>query len=120
MNINIKTKGEIQLTNDITDYLDKKLHSLSKFLQHPDSDPYILAELKEGESAQERKYRVDITIELAGSRTHAVGWGETLFSAIDAAKDELSGRMRREHKKQISLLKKAGRKFKDMIRGIKR
>ena len=119
MNLNIKTKGDIQLTNDINDYLDKKINSLGKFLQNPDSEPYILVELKEGESVQERKYRVDMTVELAGDRTHAVGWGSTLLSAIDASKDELSMRMSKKHKKRISLLKKAGRKFKGMIRGIK-
>ena len=120
MNINIKTKGDVKVTDEISNYLDKKINSLSKFLQNPDSEPYVLVELKEGEPAQERKYRVDITVELAGDRTHAVGWGASLLSAIDASKDELANRMRRERKKQISLIKKAGRKFKNMIRGIRR
>jgi len=120
MKLNIKTKGEVLLTDDLRAYIDEKVQDLSKYLKHiEDQDAiFVEVELQEGETEKERNFRADITVNAPGERTHAVGWGEHLHAALDEAKDELARRLRREKKKRLSLLKKAGRKIKDMLRGF--
>ncbi len=117
MNINIKTKGEIIVTDDLRAYIDEKISQLLKYLQNEDDDAvFFEVELQEGEEEKGRRYRVDITVNAPGKRTHAVGWGEHLHAALDEAKDELSRRIRREKKKERVLLKKMGRKIKNILR----
>ena len=117
MNINIKTKGGLTVTDDLRAYIDEKISQLLKYLQNEDNDAiFFEVELQEVEEEQGRRYRVDITVNAPGKRIHAVGWGEHLHAALDEAKDELSRRVRREKKKERVLLKKMGRKIKDILR----
>ncbi len=117
MHINIKTKGDVVVTDDLRAYIDEKIESIKKYLKHTDEDAvFIEVELQEGEPEKARSFRADITVNAPGERTHAVGWGESLNAALDEAKDELSRRLRREKKKKLSLLRKAGRKVKEMLR----
>ena len=121
MRINIKTKGELILTDELKAYVETKAEHLEKYFKNYEDEDAVFVEfeLSEGEPEKERKFRADIVASTPHDRTHAVGWGETIFAALDEAKDELSRRLRREKKKRIALLKKAGRKIKDMIRGFK-
>ncbi len=117
MNVNIKTKGNINLNNELRIYIDEKLEALDKFLNYEDDDAvFVEVELQEGEPEKGRSFRADITVNAPGERVHAVGWGESLHAALDESKDELSRRLRRDKKKKLNLLKKAGRKVKDMLR----
>ncbi len=119
MNVNIKTKGEVNLNDELSTYIDEKIEAVKKYLNFEDEDAvFIEVELQDGEVEKERNFRADITVNAPGERVHAVGWGENLHAALDEAKDELSRRLRRDKKKKLSLLKKAGRKFKDLLRGF--
>jgi len=115
MKINIRTSDNIKLTDDLTQYIDEKLNSLSKYTDIENDSTFIEVELSEGE-ANKAKFRADISITASGKRTHAVGWGDNLNAAIDASKDELSRRLSRENKKKLSILKKTGRKIKNILR----
>ena len=119
MNINIRTNGDIKLTDDLRDYVEEKINSLDKFINTEGDAVFIEVELLEGEPEKGRAFRADISITAPGERTHAVGWGDNLNAAIDESKDELARRLRREKKKRLSILKKTGRKIKDMIRGFR-
>ncbi len=117
MNINIKTKGEVKLNDELREYIDEKVNQVMKYMQNTDEDAlFVEVELQEGEPEKGRNFRADITVNAPGERVHAVGWGEHLHAALDEAKDELSRRIRREKKKERALLKKMGRKIKNILR----
>ena len=117
MNVNIKTKGNINLNDEVRAYVDEKLEALDKFLNFEDDDAvFVEVELQEGEPEKGRNFRADISVNAPGERTHAVGWGENLHAALDESKDELARRLRRDKKKKLSMLKKAGRKVKEILR----
>ncbi len=117
MKINIKLKGEVKLTDDLSKHINDKLNQVSKYLKRYNLDElFVDVELGEGEKEKERKFRADITASIANLRLHAVGWGENLFAAIDDSKNELSRRIRREKRKSLNLIKKTGKKIKSLLR----
>ena len=118
MKVNILKKGNIELNSDTRAYVEDKLKSVrEKYLKnYQDDELFFEVEIVEGEKEKERRFRVDFSVSMPGDRIHAVGWGETIQAAADEAKDELSRRIRREKEKRLALLKRAGRKIKDILR----
>jgi len=117
MQINIKIKGDISLTDELKEHIHGKVDQLTKYLKRYNLDElFVEVELSEGEKEKDRKFRADITASVDKLRLHAVGWGEDLYSAIDGARHELSRRIRREKRKAMVLLKKAGRNIKRILR----
>ena len=116
MQLQFKTKN-VELTDSLRDYADLKVGMLTKLLaDNPDDSMSCLIELTTEEPNKGGEYRADLTLYAGEIRTHAVGRGETLNAAIDAAKDELERRLRRDKKKKLTLFKKGARKIKDMLR----
>ncbi len=60
--------------------------------------------------------RVEVNIWVAGTLYRAEAVGETSESAVDIVRDELEQEMRKAHKKRNSLLRRGGRKIKEMVR----
>ena len=118
MKINFLKKGDVDAGPEVQAYVEDKLKAIrEKYLKnYSDDELFFEVELVEGEREKERKFRVDFSVNIPGDRIHAIGWGETIQAAADEAKDELSRRIRREKKKQLALLKRAGRKIKDILR----
>lgn len=113
MNITYRTVN-VTLTPDIEAYTEEKLSLLEKFLN---ADATCEAVLTHDERhATGIVYRVDFTIFSGKDRTHAVGHGETLFAALDIAKDELADRIRRDKKMHVRLMRKGGAMLKHMMR----
>ena len=117
MNIQYKTH-EVTLADDVRALLTAKLAPVEKLYAHeaPEnlSCEVILAHDTKHHSGT--TYRADITLFVGGERTHAIGHGETLQAAVDTAKDELVGRLRREKGKHETLLRRGSRMIKKMMR----
>ena len=118
MKISVLKKGDVDVNAEVQNYVEEKLQAVrDKYLKnYSDEELFFEVEIVEGEKEKDRKFRVDFSVNMPGDRIHAIGWGETIQAAADEAKDELSRRIRREKKKQLTLLKKAGRKIKDILR----
>ena len=108
----------VALTPDVQAYVEEKLQSVKKLLQHVDEgNIQVEVELsKDTKHASGEVYRADITVHAASERTHAVGHGESLNAAVDEAKDELMRRLRREKGKKRDLFIRGAVKIKKRLR----
>ena len=116
MNINFKAKN-LDIPESITDYAEKKLQTLNKFLRQVPTEARVDIELSKDQKHNKGDvYRTDITLVAGEIDLHAVGHGETLQASLDVAKDELINRLTKDKKKKLHLIRKGGRMIKKMLR----
>lgn len=120
MHINIVRTENIDLTDSLHDYLEKKLQKVAdKFIDKNDESAQCDVELsKTTEHHQSGPYyRAEFNLHIAGKDLFAASDQEDLYVAIDDARDEIERQLRRHREKQETRLKKGGRKLKRMLRG---
>jgi putative sigma-54 modulation protein len=120
MNINIKATN-IELTPAISDYVDKKISSIYKYLQTADNDSDIIAQVEVGKSTNHHKagdiFRAEVHISGSGLNLYAVAETEDLYASIDKVKDEISYEVKRNKEKRFALARRGGQMVKDMMKG---
>lgn len=119
MRTNIKATG-INLTPAISDYLGEKLSHLERFLDA--SDESLLANVELGKTTQHHKhgevFRAEIKLHGAGQDFYAVAHESDLYAAIDKLKDEIIAEIKSRREKKSTLLRRGGRKIKNMLRSL--
>lgn len=117
MNIEFKALT-VDLTDEVRAYAEEKVLSIAKLLQNIEEENIrVEVELARDQHHQSGDvYRADITIHAGVDKMHAVGHGESLHSALDIVKDDLSRRFRRGKSKRIDALRSGGAKIKKMLR----
>ena len=120
---NLKTQvkvTDITLAPEISAYLDKRLSALEKFVDPNDDANICYVEL--GKTTSHHRagdiFKAEFTLHLGGESFRSVSELSDLHSAIDEAKMELLRELRRNKTKRISLLRRGGKRVKDLIRGI--
>jgi len=112
----VKTKS-MELTPAISDYLDKKLSVLEKFI---DEKSEAMARIEVGRTTGHHHkgdvYHAEITLDVEGNLFRAGAEAGDLYAAIDMMKDEVVQEVTRANKKKQHLLKRGHQKMKDMIR----
>lgn len=121
MRTNIKTTN-LTLTPEISDYLVKRLSALDKFSDT--SDDTALADVEIGKTTEHHRegpiHRAEINLQIKGQMYRAVAERETLFEAIDKAKDEIQEELRRTKSKRLQFIRRGGARLKDMLRGFRK
>jgi ribosomal subunit interface protein len=116
MNTNIKTTN-FDMTEQIQNYLDKKLASVDKLIAQFEGSSQ--AQIEIGRSSNRHKsgfiFRAEANISFDGNSARAVSEKEDLFQAIDAMKDDLVREIDKIKDKKMTMLKKGGKKAKDMM-----
>ncbi len=113
--INIKTTN-VTVEDQTKDVLEQKLLSLDKYLGD-ETDIKCDAEFeKVAPSESGPIFRVEVNLLVAGTMHRAEATQESFAEAIDEVRDELDKELRRRNKKQNTLLKKGGRKLKELMR----
>ncbi|MCH7597786.1 ribosome-associated translation inhibitor RaiA [Patescibacteria group bacterium] len=119
MDINIKVTN-ITLTPDISDYLDKRLQSFKKYIDPEDTSVLLTVEV--GKTTDHHQsgdiFRAEINLHISGHDFRAVSEQETLYSAIDDVKSEMTQELRRHKRKRLHLMRRGGVKVKEFIRGV--
>jgi len=122
MNINIKTTN-IELTDSIRDYLDKKMAQVEKFIQTSQTVPIVDIEIgrtTRGKNSANDLYKSEINIEINGQLYRYVAEAPELYAAIDKMKDEIVREIRKNKEKQRHFFRRGALKMKRMIQGIAR
>ena len=87
MNINIKTIG-ISLTPSISDYVNKRMESVNKFMEN---DPSAICSFEVGKTTQHHKrgdvFRAEAHIVAAKRDIYVDSEQSDLYAAIDAVRD---------------------------------
>lgn len=96
--------------------VEQKFQTLAKFIG-AESDVRREVEFEKVAPRQSGSvYRTEANIWVAGKLYRAEATEATFEKAIDVVRNELEDEMRRAHSKKESLLKRGGRKLKDMMR----
>lgn len=107
---NTETDSELQ------ELLEQKLTSLNKYLG-TETDVKCDAEFeKVAPSESGPVFRAEVNLFFAGDLYRAESTCESFSEAIDEVRDELDKELRRKNKKNNTLLRKGGRKIKQLMR----
>ena len=102
LNINIKATG-IELTSEISDYLNKKVAPLNKFIREDDNN--ASAQIEIGRETNHHKtgniFFTEINFRIDGKDFRARAVGDSLMSSMDKAKDIALETVRGEKDKKI-------------------
>jgi len=113
------TASNIELTSDIHSYLDKRLGQITKLLKNSDAS---LADVKLGKDTNHHQkgeiYTTEINLSSDGENFFARTEQESLFAAIDIAKDELVRVLKNKKEKKDTVWKKGGQSIKKIIKGL--
>jgi putative sigma-54 modulation protein len=118
MNINFTTK-DIELTQAISDYAEKKVLSLEKYLTQP-SDTYM-ALVEVGKTTRHHKegpvYRAEVHI-TGGIDVYAEAEAEDLYAAIDLMESNAAKELQSKKGRRFRLLRRGQRAIKESLLGI--
>ena len=118
MKINVKAEN-ITLTPDIYEYLDKRLSHLDKMLGN---DTAAIAQVEVGKSTRHHKtgsfFEAKMQLHVSGRDFTAEAMGESVYAAIDMMKDEITRELTAHKDKQLTRVKKGGRRLKNLIQRV--
>ena len=112
----INTKGtNIDISNNVRDYLEKKLSSIEKFL---DNDSMIDVELKKTTNHHKSGdiFGAEINVWNKGKLNRVERSSADLYSAIDLVQDELFDVLSTQKDKKVTLFKRGAQKIKNLFR----
>jgi len=121
MHINIRATG-MDLTPAITQYIESKIGSLSKFLISEGES--VMVDVVVGRTTSHHKagdiFQTEVNISLPNRLVREVVEGESLYATIDIAKDKLAQNLGAQESKKVTVFRKGARKIKSLLRGWKR
>ena len=120
MKHNIKTTNFF-LTPAITEYVNKRLSHLDKFISPEDSET-VMCYVDIGKTTQHHKagdvFKAEFTIHIGGKSLRAVAEKDDLYTAIDAVNDEMANEIKSVKDKKVSLMRRGGAKLKSILKGF--
>jgi putative sigma-54 modulation protein len=120
MKHNIKMTNTF-LTPAITDYVEKRLSHLDKFIS-PEEMEVVMCYVDIGKTSNHHKtgdiFKAEFNLHLGGKTLRAVSEKEDLYSAIDSVNDEMAKALKSHKEKKNSFLRKGGAKIKKLLKGI--
>jgi ribosomal subunit interface protein len=118
MRINTKATN-IEMTEAISDYLEKRLAALDKFLSNDES---AIVDVEVARTTRHHNagdiFRAEINIHAKNKHLRAASEMSDLYAAIDDAQNEIVRELRSRKERSFDLVRKGGQKIKDIIRGF--
>lgn len=109
----------LELTPEIYGYIKKKTISVERLANHFGSA--VEAHIEVARTTRHHRkgniLRAEITMHLPHKQMRAEATGDTIFEAIDKAKDELHNELERYKEKDIDTKKRGARKIKYLLQG---
>lgn len=119
MKINIKATNTT-LTPAISDYVNKRIDSLTKFIDS--SDTGAMADVEVGVTTHHHQsgeiFRAEVNLYTKGKQFRAEHEDVDLYVAIDKVRDEVAEELRSSRKKETSLLRRGGAAIKNLLKGF--
>jgi len=113
---NIKTTG-IELTPEISNHIDTVLRAIEKKVRYEGSDE-VRCDIEVGQTRDQHSiaWRAEMDLQINGVFYRSEGTGENIKTALDEVQEEITRSIRRDKRKQASLLRRGGAKLKEMLR----
>lgn len=113
--INFKTKNAPDVHDGLKDLINHKLETLEKFIH--EAPTLCEVEFERVNTQQSGNiHRVEVNLEVNGQLYRAEATSDSYEKAVDEVRDELDKELRRASDKRDTLLKRGGRKLKEMLR----
>lgn len=110
----------IELTEAIRDYAEKKVDTLNKFI---DKEKEALAEIEVGKTTNHHNkgeiFRSEINLQMGDKQFRAVSETTDLYSAIDEMRDQVVREVKNDKSKSRALFRKGHQKIKDLMKGFR-
>jgi len=105
-----------EMIGELQDIMEMKLHSLEKYIGN-ETDLKCAVEFEKVTVQNSGKiFRIEANLNVGGKLFRAESTETTFEEAIDEVRNELDKEMRRSNKKKETMVKKGGRKIKEMLR----
>ena len=112
---NIKAT-KCDLTTDMQGVIESRLNVVDKFV-HGDTQARCEIEVeKTNDRDTNRQYRGEANLTIDGKLFRAEAYGNSVETAFDEVQNELKKELRRSKDKEGSMLRRGGRRLKDMLR----
>lgn len=119
LNKHIKATN-IELTEAIRDYAEKKVDTLNKFI---DKEKEALAEIEVGKTTNHHNkgeiFRAEINLKMGDKQFRAVSETADLYSSIDEMRDQIVREVKNDKNKSRALFRKGHQKIKDIMKGFR-
>jgi len=117
---NIKATN-MELTPAISDYINKKIEMLEKFVDPNDTS--VSANIEVGKTTEHHQqgdvFRAEINFSIGGKQFRAVSETEDLYAAIDEMKDDLAKSLLSNKGKQQTAFRKGASQLKNLLKGFR-
>ncbi len=120
MKINIKAQNT-SVTSAISDYVDKRMGSLGKFIGEHEADSTLYVQIgktSKHHHAGDNVFSTEVNLDAGTTHLRAEAFDADLYASIDKVRDELVRELTTAKKKRITLFRKGGQKIKNIIRGF--
>jgi putative sigma-54 modulation protein len=120
MRITLKARN-MTLTPAISEYAEKKIGSLSKFINAKDTSAIADIEVERASDHHqggEQAFQVEVNLHIAKHQLRAEASHQDLYAAIDVIKDDLARELKTAQKKKIVMERKGGQKIKKILKSI--
>lgn len=117
MNINIKATNT-ELTDEIREYVTSRLDRLEKFAKGVPITGYVEIGKTTNHHNKGDVYKAEFDITLNKEKYFAKAETEDIYSAIEAAKEELVRKVTHTKDRKQTLYKRGAKSVKKMIKGI--
>mgnify|MGYP003404567027 CR=1 FL=1 len=117
MNINIKATN-LELTDAIRDYVEKKVESLQKFINNTNVQVQIEVAKTTNHHKNGEVFKAEIDIRADGKKFFTASEGEDLYATIDEARESMMRELTHNKDRDRTLYKRGAASVKKMLKGI--
>ncbi len=119
MQINLTSKN-IELTDDVRDYVEKRVTNLEKLLSGIEGKVMVNFEVSRSTNHHKRGdiYHADCLIKIDGQEFYASADREDLYQSVDEVKDTLYHEINKNKDRRQTLLKRGAMSVKKMLKGL--
>ncbi len=115
---NIKATN-IELTDSIRDYVEKKLAIVEKYVKRETMERiYVDVGRSTNHHKQGDVYRAEFDMIISGEKFYAAAEAEDMYAAIDEAHEEIVRQITEDKDHKISLIRRGARSVKKMLKGL--
>ena len=121
--MNIIIKGtNLELHNDLKEYVNEKIGGLKKFIENDNVDPSsIVARVELAKTTQHHQqgdiYRAEVNLQLPGKMFRSVEESDDIYKSIDSVKDELREMINNYKNERTTKIRRGARMIK-RLKGI--
>jgi putative sigma-54 modulation protein len=116
----ITKSHEVEVTEAIRNYLQDKFDSIAR---HVGNKENIEADVEFGKTSEHHKngdiFRIKSNLKIGSRKIHVDCVGADVYAVIDETKEKLLDEIAHKKDKEISLLRRSARRFKDFFKKTK-